>query len=386
MNPNRLLLIGLMLLSIASSLQLHAQSSAFTYQGHLSNGSGLASGRYDLSFELFDDATAGASQGALTNTAVAVSNGLFTIALDFGPSVFDGNDRWLEIGATTNGGVMFQTLSPRQQLTATPYAIKAANAANADAVSGTVSANQLTGTISSNHIAAGSISSAMLTEGAVGTDQLADDSVTASKIGGAFLPEQIPDLDASRITSGTLASPRLAGNYSSKVEFSNAGNDFTGTHRLPSAQPFVHQISASGFVPDSPSEGYNRGAGLISPSGDTTLQFHAPLHLPQGALVTKLVGVFYDIGSEDFTDIDLRLRYFTTSSLSDVIMAEVLNQSTVGLSGGRYEFEDATINQSTIDNLTRAYSLDATFTVDSATSNTRFYGVRVEYTLQTLAP
>jgi hypothetical protein len=80
------------------------------------------------------------------------------------------------------------------------------------------------------------------------------------------------------------------------------------------------------------------------------------------------------------------MRYFSTSSLSAVIMAEFLNGNTIGQSGGRVEFEDSTITNAVIDNTARAYTVDASFTVDTATSNTRFYGVRIEYTVNSLTP
>ncbi len=66
--------------------------------------------------------------GPITNNATVVSNGLFTLTLDFGSTVFDGGERWLEIGVVAGGGSPFTTLLPRQQLTSVPYAIKAANA------------------------------------------------------------------------------------------------------------------------------------------------------------------------------------------------------------------------------------------------------------------
>jgi len=46
-----------------------------------------------------------------------VANGLFTAPLDFGAGAFDGDARWLQIGVEGN------TLTPRQKLTATPYAL-----------------------------------------------------------------------------------------------------------------------------------------------------------------------------------------------------------------------------------------------------------------------
>ena len=136
MKPNKLIHLWAALLSVALTLQLHAQSSAFTYQGRLSDGAGPANGSYDLTFALYDAESNGTQQGVtLTNTATAVSNGLFTVALDFG-NEFPGADRWLEIGVRTNGGAAFATLTPRQPLTATPYAIFASTAADANAVAG----------------------------------------------------------------------------------------------------------------------------------------------------------------------------------------------------------------------------------------------------------
>ena len=79
-----------------------------------------ATGLYDLRFELLDAPTNGTSLGVVTNLATDVSGGLFTIALDFGATVFGGSDRWLEIGAVTNGGGAFTTLSPRQPITSAP--------------------------------------------------------------------------------------------------------------------------------------------------------------------------------------------------------------------------------------------------------------------------
>jgi hypothetical protein len=58
-----------------------------------------------------------------------VTNGLFNVALDFGPAAFDGSARWLDIGVRTNGsGADYAALTPRQPITPTPYAIHAANA------------------------------------------------------------------------------------------------------------------------------------------------------------------------------------------------------------------------------------------------------------------
>ena len=104
--------------------QAFAQGTAFTYQGRLNDGGNAANGSYDLTFTIYAVGNGGSAfAGPLTNSPVGITNGLFTVTLDFGSGIFDGNSRWLEIGVRTNGGGSFTTLTPRQQLMPTPYAI-----------------------------------------------------------------------------------------------------------------------------------------------------------------------------------------------------------------------------------------------------------------------
>ncbi len=107
-----------------------AQTTAFTYQGRLTDAGNPANGNYDLQFKLFDALAAGAQQGAtLVRTPVAASAGNFTVTLDFGAAVVGGPDRFLEIGVRPAGSAAAYTvLAPRQQLTSAPYAIQTLNA------------------------------------------------------------------------------------------------------------------------------------------------------------------------------------------------------------------------------------------------------------------
>jgi hypothetical protein len=136
----KLLALALTLSTLNSQLStLFAQSTAFTYQGRLNIAGSPANGSYDLTFALFNSLSGGTQQGStITNTATSVSNGVFTVTLDFG-NQFPGDNRWLEIGVQTNSGGGFSTLSPRQQLTSTPYSVRAANA-------GAVAAANISGT------------------------------------------------------------------------------------------------------------------------------------------------------------------------------------------------------------------------------------------------
>src|SRR6266581_7734301 len=109
-----------------------AQGTAFTYQGRLNGGGTPANGTYDLVFTVFASASGiNDSFANQTNSATSVSNGLFTVALNLGaPGIFTGEDRWLEIEVRTNGTGGYAKLSPRQKITATPYAITAGNVAS----------------------------------------------------------------------------------------------------------------------------------------------------------------------------------------------------------------------------------------------------------------
>jgi hypothetical protein len=69
---------------------------------------------------------------------VPVSDGFFTVELDFGPGVFDGDARWLEVAVRQGSSVGdYTTLIPRQALTAAPYAQFSQNAGLLDYLNST---------------------------------------------------------------------------------------------------------------------------------------------------------------------------------------------------------------------------------------------------------
>jgi hypothetical protein len=107
--------------------------TVFTYQGRLIDNKKAADGLYDFQFKLFDANSGGNKLGADVNkTEVNVIDGYFTVELDFG-SVFDGNERWLDIGVRPgdqNDPNVYTLLSPRQKVTPTPYALYAKTAGN----------------------------------------------------------------------------------------------------------------------------------------------------------------------------------------------------------------------------------------------------------------
>ncbi len=185
------LALGALLLSTQLTPAL-AQSTAFTYQGQLVSGAGPANGYYDLKLFLYDAPTNGnVLAGPVTNTAVAVSNGLFTTLIDFGPGVFTGPDTWLHIGIRTNGGGIFTALSPRQQLTPIPNAFFAGTASN---LSGTLPAGQLSGILPSGQLSG--------TYGGIVNFTNPADSFSGNGAG-------LTGLNASQLASGKVPSAAL---------------------------------------------------------------------------------------------------------------------------------------------------------------------------------
>ena len=201
------------LLLFCAALKLTAQGTAFNYQGRLSDGGLPANGAYDLRFGVYDAVTNGtAISFPLTNSAVAVSNGLFAVTLDFSNSVFTGGNYWMDIGVRTNGGTSFTALFPRQPILPVPYAIFANTASNllgkltAAQFSGNLPASQVTGA-SSNVVSFTNLNNAF------------SGTFTGS---GASLS----NLNASQLTTGTVADARLTTN----VALLNTNQTFTGTN------------------------------------------------------------------------------------------------------------------------------------------------------------
>jgi len=115
------------LVAVAPSQGATPLTTAFTYQGQLKQGGAPFDGTADFQFSLWDAATGGAQIGTTVQVnAVNVASGLFAVNLDFGAAAFSGDARWLQLAVRPATDVIaFTTLSPRQPLTAAPYALYA---------------------------------------------------------------------------------------------------------------------------------------------------------------------------------------------------------------------------------------------------------------------
>ena len=125
-----LFLVGLFL---SASLQAEALGTGFTYQGNLNQAGQVANGSFDFRFELFDVEAEGVAVAAAVELgAVPVNQGIFSVELDFGSEPFAPVQQlWLQVSVRGAGGAEPHVpLKPRQKLTASPYAIAAANPPN----------------------------------------------------------------------------------------------------------------------------------------------------------------------------------------------------------------------------------------------------------------
>jgi hypothetical protein len=247
----------LMLLLLINASSTFAQTSTFTYQGRLTDGGTPANGPYDFQFTLWD-ALSGGNQvpdgtpaSTLARDDVMVGNGIFSVQLDFGVGSFPGADRFLQIsvrqGASTGS---FTPLTPRQQLTSTPYAIRANSAASADSAM----------TAANNVLKAGDTMTGELvlsgnptTNLGAATKQYVDGSV-ASKLslsGGTM--SGVLDLASNKITS--LATPTVGTDAANKAYVDSVASGGSGVFPWEVVSGTSQQaLSNHGYIASNASE------------------------------------------------------------------------------------------------------------------------------------
>ena len=117
------LVLVVSVIAVPSALGEPVSRSKFTYQGQLTLDGQKINQPCDFDFCLFDDPVGGNEIGCITEPALPVEDGVFTVMLDFGMAAMRIDPLWLEIKADCTGAT--DTLRPRQQLTGSPFAIRA---------------------------------------------------------------------------------------------------------------------------------------------------------------------------------------------------------------------------------------------------------------------
>lgn len=126
---------ALAILIILSGAAATFAQTAFTYQGRFTDTTAAqpTNGTYTMTFRLFDVETDGnqiPNSAAAITSMVSVVNSIFTVKLNFGAAAFNTiGARYLEIQVGNT------ILTPRQEITSTPFSQRALNAASADALS-----------------------------------------------------------------------------------------------------------------------------------------------------------------------------------------------------------------------------------------------------------
>jgi hypothetical protein len=146
----RICLILVLLVLPLGLVQAQTTNNAtdFTYQGYIENDGTPVNGTCSFQFRLYNAVTGGSQIGStLTVPGVTVTEGAFSVQLDFGSTAFNGQDRWLEISVDCGDGLTL--LSPRQVVTPAAYAIYSVNSWSLTGNSGTNPASNFIGTTDS---------------------------------------------------------------------------------------------------------------------------------------------------------------------------------------------------------------------------------------------
>ena len=263
------------------ALAARAQTTAFTYQGQLNSSNDAVTGTYDFRFRIFD-ANSNVVAGPLTNAPVGVTNGLFTVALDFGASVFNGSSRSLEIAVRGYGDTnAYTALSPWQTLTSVPYAIQSLNALNAVALTAPLQATNLAGTIpnsllspnvavlTNNVIFSGGVTATNFTGNGYGLSNVPGTSLVGIITGNGSGLSSVP----ATSLIGTIPDARLSANVALQsnpnLNFAGAvsATNFTGAgHGLTNVPGAFFWVTVAANTQAQPNVGYicNNGVAPVT--------------------------------------------------------------------------------------------------------------------------
>jgi hypothetical protein len=230
--------------SIAFSIAAFAQTTAFTYQGRLTDGSNsMPSGAYLMKFTLHSaDTGAGNQVGTdAINTNVSVVGGVFSVQLDFG-SVFPGANRWLEVSVKKAEDAEYTTLTPRQQIASVPYSVRSLSATSTDSLSSaclgcvadsninTVTGSKVTGSVA-NANNANTANSAVTAETATNATNAvnaltATTATTASSVSASAGDSVVSAVNAS---GAAVTTAHVAGDVELRPTSTQAVTQITGT-------------------------------------------------------------------------------------------------------------------------------------------------------------
>ncbi len=218
---------------MAVTASLAAQTpidTTFTYQGRLTDGSQPVDGQVQFIFRLFNAAVGGQQVGpTLIEFDWPVTDGLFIVPLNFG-DVFQGDKLWLDVRVNAT------QLTPRQLITAAPYALHAVNGGSGGGGGCEPcgpAGGDLVGAYPAPTIALGVVDSSKLALDSQSLSQVSGNALRVSLVGssptviGGHANNEAPGLGGSVIAGGGSAgSPNrmLNGNADFSVIGGGIGN------------------------------------------------------------------------------------------------------------------------------------------------------------------
>src|SRR5581483_1309717 len=268
--------------SLSFSAAVQAQTTAFTYQGRLTSNASAATGSYDFAFTLFDALTGGNQIATVSKTGVTVTNGLFAVTLDFGAGAFPGANRFLEISAKKSTDSTFTTLTPRQQIDPSPYAIRSQSAANADTAA---NATQLGGVDASQYVTTTNGPGNFVQNQSVSPQSASFNISGNGSIGGnltvtgtlnATLPAGSANYIQNTTTQQTSSNFNISGNGTAGGTLTGGTVSATSQFNIGSNRIF-HLGDRSTFV------GVGTGNAITTGNLNTFLGFNAGLQTSDGA-------------------------------------------------------------------------------------------------------
>ncbi len=225
--------------------------SNFSYQGQLKQHGVPVNEVCDFEFRLWSDEVGGSQVAAAQPVFdVSVVNGLFQVQLDFGVAAFVDSERWLDVAVSCPAGGSLVGISPRQPITAAPFALLALDVAM-------VSDGALTGTYTQP---------LALTHAANAFSGTFNGTHSGSGAG-------LISLNASNVSSGTLADARLSAN----VLFVGGTQTITGAKSFSLAPSFT--AGGAPFAVSNTTKVTNLNADLLDGLDSTAFLQSVPVPL-----------------------------------------------------------------------------------------------------------
>ena len=285
-----IVLLPPLVLVSGSAAVAQGPGTAFTFQGKLGDSTSPVNAALDMQFKLFDTADPATSNQigttiTLNNPLVQVTNGVFTVQLDFGAAALPGADRFLEIGIRKSSSDPYTTLSPRSKITSAPYSVRSLNATRADTLTSacdaciqnsqisSVDATKLTGTIPSSAISASSIPAGSSSYIQNTTSPQTNSNFNISGTGTANIINAATqyNLGGSRVLSQPSGNNLFAGSNAGAA-VTGQNNSFFGVSAGQSSRAAVDNSFFGAFAGQSTTSGssnsfFGQSAGVLNTIG-----------------------------------------------------------------------------------------------------------------------